>query len=79
MILRERSASSGAGATCEICHRQRVGSVLDSAGMTAVAWSAIGLLAAPLLGSLYYLGSRIDALGAHLDGRIDTRLGRHPG
>jgi hypothetical protein len=39
--------------------------------MVGVAWTAIGLLGATLLGSLYYLGSRIDALGARLDGRID--------
>jgi hypothetical protein len=37
----------------------------------AVAWSAIGLLAASLFGSSYYLGSRIDALAARLDSRID--------
>jgi hypothetical protein len=46
--------------------------------MAAAAWSAIGLLAATLFGSLYYLGSRIVALGARLGGRIDqleTKLG----
>jgi hypothetical protein len=36
--------------------------------MTAVAWTAIGLLAATLIGSLYYLGSRIDALALRIDG-----------
>jgi hypothetical protein len=40
--------------------------------MAAVAWSAIGLLAATLVGSLFYLGSRIDALGIRLDSRIDN-------
>ena len=35
--------------------------------MVAVAWAAIGLLAATLVSSLFYLGSRIDALGARLD------------
>jgi hypothetical protein len=36
--------------------------------MVGVAWAAIALLGATLLGSLYYLGARIDALA----GRIDT-------
>jgi hypothetical protein len=40
--------------------------------MIAVAWTAIGLLAATLLGTLYYLGARIDALGTRLDARIDA-------
>jgi len=51
--------------------------------MTAVAWTAIGLLAAALFGNLCYLGGRIDALsaridtmGARLDARIDA-LSRH--
>ena len=44
--------------------------------MTAVAWTAIGLLAATLFGSLYYLGSKIDSLGARLDSRIDGLEGR---
>jgi hypothetical protein len=44
--------------------------------MVAVAWTAIGLLAATLLGSLYWLGSRIDALGGRLDGRIDALSSR---
>src|SRR5439155_6463273 len=35
--------------------------------MTAVAWAAIGLLAASLVSSLYYLGSRIDGLGSRID------------
>ena len=35
--------------------------------MVAVAWAAIGLLAATLVSSMFYLGSRIDALGARID------------
>jgi hypothetical protein len=35
--------------------------------MVAVAWAAIGILAATLLGSLYYLGSRIDGLAGRID------------
>lgn len=52
--------------------------------MDAVIWTAIGLLAATSLGSLFYLGSRIDGLGTRIDGlsnrigalgaRLDTRL-----
>lgn len=40
--------------------------------MVAVAWTAIGLLAATLVGSLFYLGSRIDHLGDSLNARIDS-------
>ena len=50
----------------------------------AAVWTAIGLLAATSLGSLFYLGSRIDGLGTRIDGlsnridalgaRLDTRL-----
>ena len=52
--------------------------------MDAAVWTAIGLLAATSLGSLFYLGSRIDALGGRFDalaaqmdagfGRVDARL-----
>jgi hypothetical protein len=45
--------------------------------MTAVAWTAIGLLAAALFGNLYYLGARIDALSARIDAmgaRLDSRI-----
>jgi hypothetical protein len=52
--------------------------------MDAAIWTAIGLLAATSLGSLFYLGSRIDGLGNRIDGlsnridalgaRLDTRL-----
>lgn len=59
--------------------------------MDAATWTAIGLLAATSLGSLSYLGSRIDglsnrvdALGARLatrldaiESRIDAHLERH--
>ena len=41
--------------------------------MEGVAWTAIRLLAATLLGSLFYLGGRIDALAARLDARIDAQ------
>ena len=43
--------------------------------MDAAIWTAIGLLAATSLGSLFYLGSRIDGLGSRIDGlgnRIDA-------
>jgi len=36
-----------------------------------VAWTAIGLLAATLFGTLFWLGSRIDGLEGRLNGRID--------
>ena len=52
--------------------------------MDAATWTAISLLAATSLGSLFYLGSRIDGLGTRIDGlsnridalgaRLDTRL-----
>ena len=45
--------------------------------VVAVAWAAIALLAATLVGSLYYLGSRIDALSARVDAlgsRLDARI-----
>ena len=41
--------------------------------MTALAWTAIGLLAATLFGNLYYLGSKIDSLGSCID-RLETRF-----
>jgi len=53
----------------------------------AIAWSAIGLLAATLLGVLFFIGSRIDGLGARIDGlgsrvdglsaRIDADVDQH--
>ena len=45
--------------------------------MTAAIWTAIGLLAATSLGTLFYLGSRIDALAARMDAgfaRVDARF-----
>jgi hypothetical protein len=45
----------------------------------AVAWTAIGLLGAAVLGwfsSFFYLGTRIDALGARPDSRIDALSAR---
>ena len=44
--------------------------------MDAAVWTAIGLLAATSLGTLFYLGSRIDALAARLDARMDAGFGR---
>jgi hypothetical protein len=44
--------------------------------MVAVAWAAIGLLAASLVSTLLYLGSKVDALDAHLTSRIDALDGR---
>jgi hypothetical protein len=44
--------------------------------MTQVAWAAIGLLAATLLGTLFYLGNKIDSLDASLSGRIDSLSAR---
>lgn len=41
--------------------------------MEAASWTAIAILAATSLGSLFYLGARIDALGARLDARIDAQ------
>ena len=41
------------------------------AEMAAVAWTAIGILAATLVG-LPFLGTRIDGLGASLNARIDA-------
>ena len=44
-----------------------------------MAWSAIGLLAATLLGNFYWLGSRIDGINARIDGlsaRIDAMNAR---
>lgn len=45
--------------------------------MDAAVWTAIGLLAATSLGTLFYLGSRIDALAARMDAgfaRVDARF-----
>lgn len=45
-------------------------------GMEAAIWTAIGLLAATSLGTLFYLGSRMDALAARLDARMDAGFSR---
>jgi hypothetical protein len=45
--------------------------------MEAVTWAALGILAAGQLGTLFYLGSRIDALSARMDARfahVDDRF-----
>ena len=50
--------------------------------MEAVAWSAIGLLAATLLGNFYWLGTRIDGINGRIDGingRIDGLSARVDG
>ena len=44
--------------------------------MDAGVWTAIGLLAATSLGTLFYLGSRMDALAARLDARMDAGFAR---
>jgi hypothetical protein len=44
--------------------------------MDAAVWTAIGLLAATSLGTLFYLGSRVDALAARLDARMDAGFAR---
>lgn len=44
--------------------------------MDAAVWTAIGLLAATSLGTLSYLGSRIDALAARMErGSTGSRVG----
>ena len=40
--------------------------------MGAAVWTAIGLLAATSLGTLFYMSSRVDALAARLDARMDS-------
>jgi hypothetical protein len=45
--------------------------------MDAAVWTAIGLLAATSLGTLFYLGSRIDAVATRMDAgfaRVDARF-----
>jgi hypothetical protein len=47
--------------------------------MDAAVWTAIGLLAATSLGTLFYLGSRIDGLAGRMDAladRMDARFDR---
>jgi hypothetical protein len=40
--------------------------------MEAQAWTAIALLGATLVGTVFWLGNRIDALAARIDGQGDT-------
>ena len=40
--------------------------------MGAAVWTVIGLPATFSLGTLFYLGSRIDSLAARIDARFDT-------
>lgn len=47
--------------------------------MEAQAWTAIALLAATLVGSLFYLGNRIDGVRARFDSRIDGLSARIDG
>jgi hypothetical protein len=44
--------------------------------MDAAVWAAIGFFAATSLGTLFYLGSRIDALATRMGGfaRVDARF-----
>jgi hypothetical protein len=56
-------------------HVSLVGATLGDE-MDAAVWTAIGLLAATSLGTLFYLGSRIDYLAARLDTRIDAGFAR---
>ncbi len=42
----------------------------------AAIWTAIGLLAATSLGTLFYLGARIDTLGSRMESRFDALEGR---
>lgn len=44
--------------------------------MESAVWTAIGLVAATSLGTLFYLGSRMDALAARLDARMDAGFAR---
>lgn len=46
--------------------------VLSSRWMGAAVWTAIGLLATFSLGTLFYLGSRIDSMAGRMDARFDT-------
>jgi division protein CdvB (Snf7/Vps24/ESCRT-III family) len=44
--------------------------------MEAQAWTAIGLLAATLLGVLFYLGNRIDLLGSEMRSQFQAQAAR---
>ena len=43
--------------------------------MDAAVWTAIAVLAATSLGTLFYLGARIDSLAARMDARFDALIG----
>ena len=43
-------------------------------GMEAASWTALGLLAATSLGTLFYLGPRIDSVGSGIDA-LSARMG----
>jgi predicted PurR-regulated permease PerM len=46
-------------------------------GMEAQIWTLIGLLTATLVGTVFYLGNRIDSLGNRIDSlgtRLDARI-----
>jgi hypothetical protein len=47
--------------------------------MDAAVWTAIGLAAATSLGTLFYLGGRIDSLAARMDARFDALEARLDG
>ena len=40
--------------------------------MDAAVWTALAILAAMSLGTLFYLGARIDALAGRMDARFDA-------
>ena len=44
--------------------------------MTIAIWTTITILGAVSIGTLFYLGARIDALGNSLGGRIDSLAAR---
>lgn len=44
--------------------------------MNEVVWTLMGLLAASVFGNMYWLGAKIDRLGARLDARIDAQTSR---
>ena len=46
------------------------------ATMDAAVWTAIGLMATFSLGSVFYLGSRIDSLAARMDARFGSMESR---
>jgi hypothetical protein len=71
-----REVSTGAPRAARVrgrCCRRRV---------DAAVWTAIGLIATFVIGSLFFLGSRIDASSGRIDslaGRIDARFAQIDG